>query len=69
MCKLLLVAVMLNVFAARAQTTAIVASGLWNLERLTPSCNYTDLGTANITYANGAYSATVYFSSDHLSGR
>src|SRR3990172_6598092 len=52
--KLLLVALTLNAFAAQAQTTAIVASGLWNGVTFTPSCNYTTQYAWNITYANGA---------------
>ncbi len=57
-CKLLVVAVALNAFAVRAQTTTIVASGVWNGVAFTPSCNYTTRYTWNITHANGVYSAT-----------
>ena len=66
-CNLLLAVVMLNPLAARAQTTEIVASGLWNAVTYYPYCNYTELGTLNLTYANGAYSATSY-SSNSLHG-
>jgi len=59
-CRLLLVALMLNAFAVRAQTTEIVGSGIWNGVVVTPSCsNYTMRFTANFTYANGAYSGTI----------
>ena len=61
-CNLLLAVVMLNPFAASAQTTEIVASGLWNEVTYYPYCNYTELGTSNLTYANGAYSITGYTS-------
>lgn len=40
-CKLLLVALTLNALPVRAQTTAIVASGLWNevIYTATTACN------------------------------
>ena len=61
-CKLLLVALMLNAFAVRAQVTEIVASGLWNYTFSGANCNFTEQGTIDWTYANGAYSATQHTS-------
>ena len=47
----------------QSQTTAIDASGFWNLVVYTPSCNYTAQGTVNsVPYANGTYSITEYIS-------
>ena len=43
-----------------AQTTAIVASGLWDYAVYSPYCNHTELGTIDFTYANGAYSIALH---------
>ena len=61
-CRLLLVALTLNAFAVRAQTAAIVASGLWNVVISKNKCNSTEQITVDLTYANGAYSVTTYTS-------
>ena len=66
-CKVVLVAVTINAFSVRAETTEIVASGLWNMETIDVFCNIKDLGTFDLTYANGVYSGTLNFGSEHES--
>jgi len=45
-----------------SQTTLIAASGRWNYAVYSPYCNYTEQGTVDFTYANGAYSIALYTS-------
>ena len=61
-CRLLLAALALNAIAVHGQTSAISVSGLWKGVTVTPSCNYTQFYTFEVTYANGAYSATQIIS-------
>ena len=61
-CKLLLVALALSAVGVRAQTTAIVLSGLWNAVISIPVCNATEQGTIHFTHANGAYSFSLEMS-------